>query len=102
MSFKLSTEQDFRRIAELVLAASRGDHTLVRLTDSLSTTLRFANNQAVQHILERSPSLSVTIALGKKAGSASTSKLDDASLRETMARAEAIARVTPEDPEYLP
>jgi len=102
MTIKLSTEQDFRRIAEIVLAASKGDHTLVRLTDSLSTTLRFANNQAVQHISRRSPSLSVTVALGKKAGIASTSKLDDASLREIVATAAAIARVTPEDPEYLP
>ena len=38
MTIKLSTEQDFRRIAGIVLAASKGDHTLVRLTDALSRT----------------------------------------------------------------
>jgi predicted Zn-dependent protease len=102
MTIKLSTDQDFRRMADIVLAASKGDHTFLRLTDSLATTLRFANNQAVQHISERSPGLTVTVAFGKKAGSASTGKLDEASLREAVARAEAIARVTPEDPEYLP
>jgi predicted Zn-dependent protease len=44
----------------------------------------------------------VRVAFGKKNGSASTNRLDEGSLRDAVAKAEEIAKLTPEDPEYLP
>jgi predicted Zn-dependent protease len=42
------------------------------------------------------------VAFGARQGTATTTDFTAGSLRETVKRAEAIARVSPEDPEYLP
>ena len=102
MTFQLASESAFRRIADIVLSASQAEHTLVNFNDSQTTTLRFANNQVVQHVSEHGPSLSVQVANGKKAGSASTNRLDRDSLIQVVRKAEELANITPDDPEYLP
>jgi len=102
MPLKLASETTFRRIAETILSAAKADDTFVSFRDTESTTLRFANNQVVQHVSVREPSVSVRTAFGKKTGSASTNRLDADSLLDTLRRAEAIARLAPDDPEYLP
>ncbi len=101
MGLQLASESTFRRIAETIISASTADDTIVNFEDSEATTLRFANNQAVQNVSVRAPSVSVRAAFGKRAGSARTNRLDTRSLTETLRNAERIARVTPEDPEYL-
>jgi predicted Zn-dependent protease len=101
MGLQLASESTFRRIAETIISASNADDTFVNFEDSEATTLRFANNQAVQHVSVRAPSVSVRVAFGQKAGGAGTNRLDTHSLTETLRRAERIARVAPEDPEYL-
>src|SRR5690606_13023189 len=45
---------------------------------------------------------SVNSVFGKKVGSSSTNELDDASLKKVVARAEEIAKLAPENPEYMP
>ncbi len=40
--------------------------------------------------------------MGKKSGSASINELDDESLKRAVARAEEIAVLAPENPEYMP
>lgn len=102
MTAQLISKADFQRIADRVLSNSQAEHTFVSLSDGESSTLRLANNQVAQNVSVREPSLSVRTAFGKKHGSASTNRLDDASLVETLRRAETIARLAPEDREYLP
>src|SRR3989304_4749550 len=102
MALKLASESTFRRIVETVLSASTADHAFVSFGDSESSTLRFANNQVVQNVSVRDPGVSVRVAFGKKVGSASTNRLDTASLTTMVRLAETIARLAPEDPEYLP
>lgn len=102
MSVKLASEATFRRIVDTVLSAATADHTFVSFGDSESSTLRFANNQVVQNVSVREPSVSVRVAFGKKVGSSSTNRLDAASLTTLVRQAETIARLAPEDPEYLP
>jgi len=102
MMENLVAESSWRRISDRVLSASRAEHTLVRLSDGRSSTLRFANNQAVQNVAVRGMTLTVEAAFGKRVGRAQTNRLDEASLRATVRQAEDIARHAPEDPEYLP
>ena len=101
MGVQLASESTFRRIAHLILSASNADDTVVNFDDAESTTLRFANNQVVQHVSVRAPRTSVRVAFGKKVGSASTNRLDKQSLTDTLRTAERIAKVVPDDPEYL-
>lgn len=101
MGVKLASEATFRSVVDRVLSASTADDTSVGFGDSESTTLRFANNQVVQHVSERAPYVSVSVAFGERAGRATTNRLDADSLLDAVRRAERIARLAPEDPEYM-
>ena len=102
MNTDLVSQSTFRRVVDTVLSASTGDDTAITLRDADTATLRFANNQVVQNVSVHAPSVSIRAAFGLKVGTATTNRLDRASLRQTLRLAEQIARVTPEDPEYLP
>jgi len=102
MATQLIVEKDFRRIKDIVLASSRADDVFVSLSDSDSSTLRFANNQVVQHVSVHRPRLTIRVAFGLKNGSASTNRLDEDSLVAALRQAERIAHIAPDDPEYLP
>lgn len=99
---KMTSREEFQFIAELVLKCSTADHTLVALQDQDSGTTRFANNQVIQNVNTRRGGVSVTASFGRRQGTATTTDFTAGSLRETVKRAEAIAHVSPEDPEYLP
>ena len=99
---KMTSREEFRFLADLVLKRSGGDDTTVTLQDHHGGTTRFANNRIVQNVDTRRGTLTVSVAFGKRRGSASTTDFTAGSIQETVARAERIARVSPEDPEYLP
>lgn len=99
---RLTDREEFRFLADLVLKHSGGDHTFVALHDQRAGTTRFANNGVVQNVDTRRVTLTVTVAFGQRQGSAATTDLTAGAVREAVKRAEAIARVCPEDPEYLP
>lgn len=98
----LTGREEWSFLSDLILKHSTGDHTFVALRDQYGGTTRFANNQIVQNVNVRRISLSVTVAFGLQQGTASTTDLSVGAVRETLQRAEAIARVSPPDPEYLP
>jgi len=99
---KMTSREEFQFIAELVLKCSTADHTLVALYDQDGGTTRFANNQVVQNVNTRRGSIAVTVAFGARQGTATTTDFTAGSLRETVKRAEALARIAPDDPEFLP
>ena len=98
----LTSREEFRFLADLLLKHSPGDHTFISLRDQDGGTTRFANNQVVQNLNARRVTCSVTVALGRQHGTASTTDLSVGAVREALRRAEAIARVSPPDPEYIP
>ncbi len=97
----LTSESAFQQTVERILKLSSADDTFITMSDSNAGTLRFANNQVVQHVSVRSPRLTVRAAFGRKTGSSSTNRIDQASLKETVYKAERIAKLAPEDPEYM-
>jgi len=99
---KLTSRQEFEFLADLVMSHSTGDHTFVSLRDSHGGTTRFANNQVIQNVNLRRGSLSITVAFGRQHGTASTTDFTAGAVRETLKQAEALARLSPDDPEYLP
>ncbi len=98
---KMTSREEFRFLADLILTRSSGDETVVTLNDLHSGTTRFANNHVVQNVDVRRGILAVTVAYGKRHGTASATDFTAGSVLETLARAERVARVSPEDPEYL-
>src|SRR5512147_182495 len=99
---KMTSRDEFRFLADLVLKRSDGDSTVVTLHDQHGGTTRFANNHVVQNVDTRRGTLTVTVAFDGRRGSASTTDFTAGSIQDALARAERIARVSPEDPEYLP
>ncbi|MDR4474677.1 MAG: TldD/PmbA family protein [Nitrospira sp.] len=99
---KLTSRQEFEFLADLVMGRSTGDETFLSLRDSHGGTTRFANNQVIQNVNQRRGSLSITVAFGRRHGTASTTDFTAGAVRETLKQAESIARLSPDDPEYLP
>lgn len=98
---KMTSREEFRFLADLVLKRSDGDDTFVTMQDHHGGTTRFADNRVVQNVDTRRGTLTVSVAFGRRRGSASTTDFTAGSIQDTLARAERIARVSPEDPEYL-
>lgn len=98
---RMTSREEFRFLVDLVLKRSSSDDTVVCLHDQHVGTTRFANNQIVQNVNTRRGTLTVAVAFGKRHGTASTTDFTAGSVQETLARAERIARVSPDDPEYL-
>jgi len=99
---KLTSREEFRFLAELVMKRSTGDQTIVSLHDQESGTTRFANNHIIQNVDTRRGSLSVTVAFGRRHGTAGTTDFTAGAVQETVTRAAQIAQLSPDDPEYLP
>jgi predicted Zn-dependent protease len=101
-AFEFLDRDRFKSLADLVLNLSTGEHTSCALSDASGGTTRFANNQVIQHVDSRRITLAVTVAFGRRHGTATTTDFGEEAVRDMVARAEAIAKVSPEDPEYLP
>ena len=99
---RLTSQDEFRFLADLVLKRSGADHTVVNLHDQHAGTTRFANSRVVQNVDTRRGSVTVTVAFDSRHGSASTTDFTAGAVQDALARAERVARVSPQDPEYLP
>lgn len=85
----------------VVALAGTADVT-ARLTMVDEGATRFANSAITQNGARRAAALAVEVAFGQRRGEARIDRFDDEALREVVARATAIARLSPEDPEHLP
>ena len=96
------TEQQAKAILDKVIALSKADECTATLEGSIDGNIRFAlNNVSTSGVVENT-SLMVQMAFGKRVGSASINEFDDASLERVVRRAEDLARLAPENPEFLP
>lgn len=95
------SREEAERIAQRVLRAATADETRVVLSSGSRANTRFAENQISTAGDNYDASVAVRSAFGRKVASASTNRLDDASLVEVVRRSEALARLAPEDPEYM-
>jgi predicted Zn-dependent protease len=98
----MMTESEAREIIEKVLARATAEHITVRVNEEQNSVTRFANNAITQNVVTGDRTISADVAFGQKNGTATVNATDDASLAEVVARAEAAARLAPEDPEYMP
>ncbi len=96
------TEAEARAILEKVLKFSKADACEVSLNGGTSGNIRFARNTVTTSGETENMSLSVRSSFGKRSGSTSVNQFDDATLARAVSRAEELARLAPEDPEYMP
>lgn len=96
------SKAESKNILDKALKLSKADECEVVLTGYVEGNIRTALN-AVSTTGEKSNTiLSISASFGKKTGSATINEFDDASLERVMRRAEELARLAPENPEYMP
>jgi predicted Zn-dependent protease len=92
---------DSEALVQKILSFSTADEARVNLNTGTQGNTRFAVNQVSTAGDTYDASVTVTSAFGKKTASATTNRFDDESLRQVVQTSERLARLVPEDPEYL-
>ena len=96
------TEAQAKAILDKVVALSTADECTATLSGSTAGNIRFAlNNVSTSGIVDNTE-LAVQVAFGKRVGTASINEFDDAALERVVRRAEDLARLAPENPEFMP
>lgn len=96
------TEAEAKAILDKVIAFSTADEISAQLSGGVEGNVRFARNDISTSGIVDNTSLSVSVAFGKRVGSASINEFDDAALERVVRRAEDLARLAPENPEFMP
>ncbi|GGB97559.1 TldD/PmbA family protein [Dyadobacter sediminis] len=96
------SKEEAKKIIDKVLAFSKADEISVGLEGNRTGNIRYARNSVSTSGETTDLSLSVTSIFGKKSGTSTINEFDDASLEKTVRRAEEIAKLAPDNPEYVP
>jgi predicted Zn-dependent protease len=99
---RLLSRDDCEALAKKLLGFAKADETRVTIQSQARGNTRFAVNQISTAGDSYDAVVVVRSVFGRRAANAVTNKLDDASLRAVVERAEALARLAPEDPELVP
>ncbi len=96
------TEEQARAILTKVVGLSRADECTAQLQGAIDGNVRFALNNVSTSGIVSNTELGVTVAYGKRVGTATINQFDDASLARVVKRAEDLAKLAPENPEFVP
>ena len=96
------SEAEAKAILDKVIAFSTGDQTIAQLGGGISGNVRFARNDISTSGIVDQTELGVQVAFGKRVGTATINQFDDASLERVVRRAESLAKLAPENPEFMP
>ena len=95
------TKDEARRILEKALSYSSADTCQVNLTGSNSGNIRYARNTVSTAGAQSNQQLVVTSSFGLRVGTATIDEFDDVSLQKVVKRAEELAKLSPENPEFM-
>jgi predicted Zn-dependent protease len=98
----LLTEKEAKAIIDKVLSYAKADETSVSLTGGRTGNIRYARNTVTTSGERDNLSLTVTTVFGKRSGSATVNEFTDIALEQAVRKAEEIARLAPENAEYMP
>ncbi|NNG24041.1 TldD/PmbA family protein [Telluria aromaticivorans] len=96
------TQEQTKRISDRVMSLSKADECIVSVEGSRIGNIRFARNAVSTAGLADDTQLQVQVAFGKRQGTATINEFDDKSLERAVRRAEDLARLAPENPEFMP
>lgn len=96
------SKEEAQALLKKVMAYSKADECEAGLNGSEGGNIRYARNAVSTAGDISTMSLSVSATFGKKTGSAVINEFDDKSLEKVVRRAEELAQLAPENPEYMP
>jgi predicted Zn-dependent protease len=95
------SKEEAKRILEKVISFSKADGCEANLNGSNGGNIRYARNTVSTSGEDSNVTLAVQSNFGKKSGTATINEFDDASLEKVVRRAEELARLSPENPEFM-
>ena len=95
------TKEEARKIMEKALSYSTADACEINLGGSESGNIRYARNSVSTSGHRSNQTLVVQSNFGKKSGTATIDEFDDTSLEKVVRRAEELAKLSPENPEFM-
>jgi predicted Zn-dependent protease len=97
----LYTKEEARQILEKALSFSTADACEINIYGSESGNIRYARNTVSTSGHRSNQQLVVQCNYGKKMGTATIDEFDDASLKKVVERAQELAKLSPENPEFM-
>lgn len=95
------TRDEAQAVVERAVRLSKADAVRVSVQSSRETNLRFADNQLSTSGVTTNTTIRVQSVFGKRKASVVTNDRSEEGLRRAVQQSEALARLAPEDPEYL-
>lgn len=95
------TKEQAKALLTKALSYSKAEQCEINLFGSDSGNIRYARNSVSTSGGISTNGLVVTSAFGKKSGTATINEFDDASLEKVVRRAEELAQLAPENPEFM-
>jgi len=96
------TEEQAKAILDKVIKMSKADQCSATLSGSIGGNIRYALNSVSTSGSVSDADLAIEVAFGKRVGTATINTFDDTSLETVVRRAEELARLAPENPEFVP
>jgi predicted Zn-dependent protease len=98
----IMTRNQAQALVEKVVKMSKADDVIVGLNSTYQADIRFAANQMSTSGGVMNAQMQVQSTFGKKHAVAVTNDMSDESLRRTVEQSEALAKLSPDDPENMP
>jgi predicted Zn-dependent protease len=98
----LFNEAEAKAILDKVIKLSKADECSATLQGSNDGNIRFARNSVSTSGEVQTSTLVVQVAFGKKVGIATIDEFSDAALERVVRRAEELAKLAPDNPEFMP
>ncbi len=98
----LLSEDQALSLIETVIQQSEAEAVFVSISNSEEALTRYSENQITQNVSSTKFSLSITSYFGKRSASSSTTEFDPDGIKATLKRSQELARIAPEDPEWVP
>lgn len=95
------TEEEAKKIMDKAMSFSTADACEINLEGSESGNIRYARNSVSTAGHRSNQTLVVQSNFGKKMGTATIDEFDDESLKRVVARSEELAKLSPENPEFM-
>ncbi|MCY7352233.1 MAG: TldD/PmbA family protein [Cytophagaceae bacterium] len=95
------SESEAKALLQKVLNYSKADECEINLSGEQRGNLRYARNEVSTSGTSINQNLVVKSAFGKKVGIATIDEFDEASFEKVVRRSEELARLAPENPEYV-
>jgi predicted Zn-dependent protease len=96
------TRDQAKQIIDKILSITKADAVRISIGGGNSSNVRFARNTVTTSGTAQNTSMSITATFGKRNGSYSFNQFDDTTINEAVKKAEELAKLAPEDSEYMP